>query len=698
MVGIPEEESVSVGGAMGLEVMSQSSVSNLAREGDFRAIAYWLNTPLVPQGIYTRVAADRPGYLMVLVEFLRLPLGERLTRFICHRLCQLNSPLIKGVRIITRSLGSANILSDQTIRLYTPANGQQRRAKQSSRRTKAQKTNGAKRSAVYQLATQAATLGNNPRQMGPSQIALLGGSAAAAFLLGVGSEVLNNGPATVAGASANRPANVQTAQGSVRVLQAEAQSVPTDAPVTLTFGNRPAPSNLSFTVQPTPEQEAFAQEPTTAPEDKDSTVAQADVALTNLGTAVSAISVPSQSNKAAQTTLLSRSTLTAGTQTTGKTLSETLDALDQAGLKPVGAGRNADEARRPEIIDVRGQRIAYLGYADSDAQTASFWSAGTNPALGDRIAEDIQAIRKQVDWVVVSYHWNQQLASYPSDAQVQLAHLAIDQGADLVVGYNPEVLQGAEIYKGRAIAYSLGDFVFPGVSQATQTDYDTAMLKVALKDNQMRVEFVPVEVKQSNPTVATGEKSRQILGYLEKASALFKQPLQTAIVLDRQSTTVGQSSASQDAPAKESTADSFISRPDAPAATSDSLTLPEKTETGTTPDVMSPAKPSDSFITTPAAPSESKPSQPETDAAPETMAQPEERLGSAGTPLEQKAPATEKRGNLQNKRLEDAAVPENTAIEERSVEELPAEETEDDWQQAPTEDAANEEPTEQDLY
>lgn len=157
-------------------------------------------------------------------------------------------------------------------------------------------------------------------------------------------------------------------------------------------------------------------------------------------------------------------------------LSETLSSLDSQGLYRVGAGRNAMEARRPEILDVKGKRIAYLSYAmggndaaiDTTAlreragaddervvrelenfkrSTAFQERAGFNAQNMPQIVEDLQAIRDEVDWIVVNFRWVDHLEETPNFVQTNLARLAIDQGADVVVGYHPTVIQGEKSTK-----------------------------------------------------------------------------------------------------------------------------------------------------------------------------------------------------------------------------------------------------------
>ena len=74
--------------------------------------------------------------------------------------------------------------------------------------------------------------------------------------------------------------------------------------------------------------------------------------------------------------------------------------------------------------------------------------AGTNAQEMREIVEDIQALRDQVDWIVVNYRWMDVLTKEPNFKQTNLARMAIDQGADVVVGYHPNMIQGAEVYKG----------------------------------------------------------------------------------------------------------------------------------------------------------------------------------------------------------------------------------------------------------
>ncbi len=503
------------------ENLSQPSILNLARSGDFRAINYLINSYLRPQGLYARVAPEGRGRLQVLVEFQTAPVAERLTKLICHLLWKINSPSVEGVQILGRYTGDQAVLWKQSVRLVTPANRVRRR---SGSRT----IDGLKFRTFRTL--------------------MMMGSTVAAFILGCWVsyyDVMVQLSQSSAPAQHNavaspfppkRSEQVQAALEVVPVIQHTAVQNPQDPTVTLMFGGDVTLSDHFETVVGDRYDWAF---------EKLDEYREADVAMVNLENPLtrSTLRRPNkQFNFKADPEAVQ--VLTSGgidivnlannhtMDYEAEGLIETLETLEKAGIRSVGAGRNITEARRPEILEVKGQRIAYFGYYDADFHAADENTPGTNPRHDQRVVEDIQAVRDQVDWIVVNYHWGVELAQYPGDWQIDLARLTIDSGADVVVGHHPHVLQGAEIYKGRPIVYSLGNFIFGGNSR---TDYDTAVLKVSLKaDRKMKVEFLPVEVRQYQAQIVKGKKGNEILQQVERLSRIFKQPMDSPVILEAQ--------------------------------------------------------------------------------------------------------------------------------------------------------------------
>ncbi len=144
---------------------------------------------------------------------------------------------------------------------------------------------------------------------------------------------------------------------------------------------------------------------------------------------------------------------------------DTLAHLDRAGLGHFGGGRNLAEAHAPLWIERKGLRIAVLGY--NEFKPRSFEAGPAHPGIAwsedAQVIADIRAARRAgADIVIPFMHWGWEYDEAPSLRQRELAHRMIEAGADVVVGGHPHVVQDAELYRGRLIVYSLGNFVFDG--------------------------------------------------------------------------------------------------------------------------------------------------------------------------------------------------------------------------------------------
>jgi poly-gamma-glutamate capsule biosynthesis protein CapA/YwtB (metallophosphatase superfamily) len=147
-----------------------------------------------------------------------------------------------------------------------------------------------------------------------------------------------------------------------------------------------------------------------------------------------------------------------------KALREQCDLLDKAGLPYFGGGRDAREAHRPLILEKNGRRIALLGY--NRFPPSAFEATDKRPGVAwlreDEVVSDIRAARKEhrADIVIPFLHWGCEMEAAPSNERKQLAQHLIDAGADAVIGGHPHVTQTVDIYHGKPIVYSLGNFVF----------------------------------------------------------------------------------------------------------------------------------------------------------------------------------------------------------------------------------------------
>ena len=149
----------------------------------------------------------------------------------------------------------------------------------------------------------------------------------------------------------------------------------------------------------------------------------------------------------------------------------TVKTLEEAGVEHCGAGENRRQACSPAFIDVNGVRVAFVGF--SMTYPDEFWATadkcGTCYPTEERLYRVISECEQQADLTVVSFHWGAEKHKTPRQYQVEYGRKAVDFGADLVLGHHPHVLQGLELYKGRLIAYSLGNYVFASYSNAAKT-------------------------------------------------------------------------------------------------------------------------------------------------------------------------------------------------------------------------------------
>lgn len=150
---------------------------------------------------------------------------------------------------------------------------------------------------------------------------------------------------------------------------------------------------------------------------------------------------------------------------------DTLSRLKENEILYTGGGMNSLEAEQPAIIEKYGMKIGFLGFSDKGPSwmKAKESEAGLLLADDPRFDEIIQNASKQVDYLVVSFHFGDEYKPKHNERQEFLAHRAVDNGAKLVIGHHPHVIEDTEVYSKKDctqsscasfIAYSLGNFIF----------------------------------------------------------------------------------------------------------------------------------------------------------------------------------------------------------------------------------------------
>ncbi len=203
-------------------------------------------------------------------------------------------------------------------------------------------------------------------------------------------------------------------------------------------------------------------------------------------------------------------------------LEQTLVALDNIGMAYAGAGLTLDDAWQPAVVETRVGKVALLAFAMTFP--TEFWATdeqgGTAYPYEKRLIRYLEYLEQQADFTVVSFHWGTEKKTTPNDYQIYFARLAIDHGADLILGHHPHVLQGLEIYKNRLIAYSLGNLAF---SVYSGTAIDSMLLKVFMdREGLLYAKIIPLNIDNSEvlfqPTLASEKRKNRIIDALDSLS------------------------------------------------------------------------------------------------------------------------------------------------------------------------------------
>lgn len=163
-------------------------------------------------------------------------------------------------------------------------------------------------------------------------------------------------------------------------------------------------------------------------------------------------------------------------------IEDTLDGLKRAGVRGSGAG-SVEDAGKPAFFEKHGMRIACFSYSlvlpHGSIARKERWGIAPLPKDFARVR---RRFCRQDDLVIVYLHWGEERSKRPEAFQRKLAHRLIDAGADLVLGSHPHVLQPFERYRGRLIAYSLGNFLF----HSSPRIQSSRVLLLTYRDRQLK--------------------------------------------------------------------------------------------------------------------------------------------------------------------------------------------------------------------
>jgi len=213
-------------------------------------------------------------------------------------------------------------------------------------------------------------------------------------------------------------------------------------------------------------------------------------------------------------------------------LLECLTFLDDAGIPHTGAGRNLRDALTPMLVEFGGNRVAVVALTDNEPEwKAAEHHPGVNYVAYDqhgllepyrtRMAEVISLARRQARFVIISAHVGPNWGA-PSPAMRALAHHLLDLGVDLYWGHSNHTPQGIELYQGKAVLYSTGDFIDDyAVDPIERNDLSFLFLLDIQDGHLVRLHLHPVRIDNCQVGMATGHDAAHLEQDMEAKCRAF---------------------------------------------------------------------------------------------------------------------------------------------------------------------------------
>ncbi len=211
-------------------------------------------------------------------------------------------------------------------------------------------------------------------------------------------------------------------------------------------------------------------------------------------------------------------------------LFQTIQNLTDNNLQAIGVAENTANIQSPVYFEKKGIKIGFLAFTAIRPDLKR--SVYPNLAIADPklIARSIAETRKHAAVVVVSFHWGTEYASRPNTEQIELANIAVEAGADVILGHHPHVLQGFSVFQNEGskrrsfIAYSLGNFVFDSPKSLIAKTAESVILKIRVGENGfVSAEAIPVLIENYRPEIAAGNSKELILKRLNRQSENWEQ-------------------------------------------------------------------------------------------------------------------------------------------------------------------------------
>jgi poly-gamma-glutamate synthesis protein (capsule biosynthesis protein) len=198
---------------------------------------------------------------------------------------------------------------------------------------------------------------------------------------------------------------------------------------------------------------------------------------------------------------------------------DTLDNLRRVGILPVGAGLNHAEAMQPVVVELKGVRFGFVSLGQVEPLTFAGANTPGIAVLNDEnLRQAIADARRVADVVIAMPHWGPDYSVMPNEWQTHFARVAVEAGADLVVGNHAHVVQAVQVIDGIQVFYGLGSFVF---DQTWSRETQQGVMAVVLFEGKMYkgYQLIPVHIDGDGTVHLAGEEeAAEILERINQAS------------------------------------------------------------------------------------------------------------------------------------------------------------------------------------
>ena len=179
---------------------------------------------------------------------------------------------------------------------------------------------------------------------------------------------------------------------------------------------------------------------------------------------------------------------------------KTLSALESHGINTVGGGKNINEVKNIRTVEIKGKKIAIINCAEHEFCIAAEDHGGANPL--DPISQfyKIREAREKADYVIVIVHGGHETFPFPSIRMKETYRFFIDCGADAVINHHQHCFSGYEVYKGKPIAYGLGNLIFD-IDNQSENWYEGCLVSLGLGEDGISLRLIPYIQCKEKPSI-----------------------------------------------------------------------------------------------------------------------------------------------------------------------------------------------------